>query len=330
VLIHLDTDLGGDPDDACALALLLGSPGVEIAGITTTIDPGGERAGMVRYCLSLVGREEIPVVAGARASMTSGQLVGPYQGEEYWPERFPSQTAAEAAASDLLARSIAQGTTVIAIGPYTNLARLELERPGTLRGADVVVMGGWIGWPEAGLPSWGPERDWNVQWDTTAARVLAEAGTQLTLVTLPATLKAQLHRRDLPRLAASGPLGALLARQSEAHARDSGKAALATQNQGLPSDFLNFHYDPVTCAVAMGWDKAVAQEMSLATHLEEGLFTWRPDPGGCLGRVVTDLDGPAFTDFWLERVEAAQLGSRRRGGPAGRGDEILTDPEQIR
>ena len=31
--IHLDTDLGGDPDDACALAMLLGWPGVELVGI---------------------------------------------------------------------------------------------------------------------------------------------------------------------------------------------------------------------------------------------------------------------------------------------------------
>ena len=32
MLIHLDTDLGGDTDDACALALLLGQAGVELAG----------------------------------------------------------------------------------------------------------------------------------------------------------------------------------------------------------------------------------------------------------------------------------------------------------
>jgi len=31
--IHIDTDFGGDPDDACALAFLLGSPGAQIVGI---------------------------------------------------------------------------------------------------------------------------------------------------------------------------------------------------------------------------------------------------------------------------------------------------------
>ena len=45
--VHLDTDLGGDPDDGCALAMLLGWPGVEVVGITTTADSDGRRAGYV-------------------------------------------------------------------------------------------------------------------------------------------------------------------------------------------------------------------------------------------------------------------------------------------
>lgn len=43
--VHLDTDLRGDPDDARALALLLGCPGVEIVGITK-IDPAGPSGGL--------------------------------------------------------------------------------------------------------------------------------------------------------------------------------------------------------------------------------------------------------------------------------------------
>lgn len=40
--VHLDTDIGSDPDDLCALALLLSS-GVEISGITTCIERAGRR-----------------------------------------------------------------------------------------------------------------------------------------------------------------------------------------------------------------------------------------------------------------------------------------------
>jgi inosine-uridine nucleoside N-ribohydrolase len=35
MLVHLDTDFDGDTDDACALAYLLGSPDVQLAGTPT-------------------------------------------------------------------------------------------------------------------------------------------------------------------------------------------------------------------------------------------------------------------------------------------------------
>ena len=66
--IQLDTDLGGNTDDTCALAMLLGWRGVEITGITTVIDPGGRRAACVAHLLRLAGRDDIPLAAGAEVS----------------------------------------------------------------------------------------------------------------------------------------------------------------------------------------------------------------------------------------------------------------------
>src|SRR5215471_13488469 len=65
IKVHLDTDIGGDIDDLCALALLLNWPDVEITGITTVLEHGGKRAGYARYALALAGRGEVPVAAGA-------------------------------------------------------------------------------------------------------------------------------------------------------------------------------------------------------------------------------------------------------------------------
>lgn len=304
--VHLDTDLGGDPDDACALALLLGWPGVEIVGITTTIDPGGRRAAYVCHCLELAGRDDIPVAAGAEISMTTLRVAEPYIGERYWPSALSPQPAPPGAALDLLHRSIEQGATVIGIGPYTNLAQLEQARPGSLSRVPIVVMGGWTQPPAEGLPPWGPEMDWNVQWDTRAAEVVAAAATQLTLAALPATLKAHLRAADLPRLRASGPLGELLARQSEAHAHDHGIIDLATAHSGLPDDLLNFHYDPVACVVAVGWSGAVVEELLLSSALDGEVFHWYPDQAGRWTRVLVDLDGESFSEAWLTAVEAAQ------------------------
>ena len=43
--LHLDTDLGGDIDDLCALALVLKWPDVDLLAVTTNADDRGRRAG---------------------------------------------------------------------------------------------------------------------------------------------------------------------------------------------------------------------------------------------------------------------------------------------
>ena len=53
--IHLDTDIGGDMDDLCALAMLLRWPDLEITGVTTVSEEHGRRAGYAYYVLNLVG-----------------------------------------------------------------------------------------------------------------------------------------------------------------------------------------------------------------------------------------------------------------------------------
>jgi inosine-uridine nucleoside N-ribohydrolase len=310
VLLHLDTDLGGDPDDACALAMLLGWPGGEIRAITTTIDPGGERAACVDHVLGLAGRRDIPVIVGAAASLTRPRdLWRATDDPRYWPPLPPRQRS-QGTAAEALARSIDAGATIVAIGPCTNLAILESQRPGTLAGATVVVMGGWVDPPAPGLPPWGPDKDWNVQADTRAAEVVLATAGRLTLVTYPATLGAWVRDRDLPRLRASGPLGRLLARQSEARGADAAMAALGRAHPGLPDDLLNFHYDPVTCAAALGWPGAVTEVRRLRTVVDGGVLRCVADGDGRQMTVVTSVDGDAFAEAWLAAVTAADAGSR--------------------
>jgi purine nucleosidase len=306
--IHLDTDLGGDPDDACALALLLGTPEAEVVGISTAIDPGGRRAGYVQHCLELLGRTDIPVVAGAEVELTRGRTAEPYA-EPYWPRSAAPRPAPYGAAHDLLLAGIESGATLVAIGPYTNLALLERDRPGSLAQARVVVMGGWTAPPRTGLPPWGPDRDWNVQWDTSAARTVAVSAGELTLTTLPATLQAHLRAADLGRLRTAGAFGWLLADQSARHAVDSGKAELGPAYDGLPDDLLNFHYDPLAAAVATGWTGARVEPQRLRTELRGATLHWVDDPAGRPVEVVVDADGPAFSAYWLDAVNLAQRSS---------------------
>ncbi len=85
--LHLDTDIGGELDDLCALAMLVKWPDLELTGVTTVADENGRRAGYAKYVLSIAGREDIPVAAGDDVSLGCFRFKPGYPKEEdYWPE----------------------------------------------------------------------------------------------------------------------------------------------------------------------------------------------------------------------------------------------------
>lgn len=303
--IHIDTDFAGDPDDACALAMLLGWPGVEITGVTTVADPDGRRAGYVGHLLAMAGRGDIPVAVGAGRSVTDGREMGTLPDHDrYWGDLTVTPVeVVPGAAADLLRASLTAGARVAAIGPLTNLAQLEDSDPGRLSEADVVAMAGWFDPVPSGLPRLGPEADWNVQCDPEAARLVAQRA-RLTLVPLSTTIRAWFRRRDADDLHA-GALGALLVRQATAYCEDQGKDALATRHAALPADLLNFHHDPLACAVATGWDGADLEVIPLVTVQDAGALRFHPRPDGRPTPVAVGADGERFVRDWAVAVRAA-------------------------
>ncbi len=302
--VHLDTDLGGDPDDLCALAMLLKWPGVEITGITTVGEAGGRRAGYVRYALGLAGRNDIPIAAGA--DETVGRFRYPVNFPEesaYWPEPVPPLPAASLNdALDLLKNSINQGATVIAIGPYTNLALYDRAYPSFLARSPLFLMGGLIHPIPPGFPQWGPDVDWNIQYDVESAQYILER-FQPTIIPVGITVQTALRRAYLPRLRRSGPLGALIARQAEALALDEhNEEKYGLVCAGLPDDTINFQHDPLACAAALGWKGVTITETPLQVELRDGLLYERIDDPGRSMPVVTAVDGPRFNQFWLDLV----------------------------
>jgi purine nucleosidase len=306
-LVHLDTDLGSDTDDLCALAMLLGWPETTVTGVTTCTDPGGLRAGMTAYALELAGRAEVPLAAGAEGTLAPPMV--PFELPDYWPEPIVPRPSPPGAALDLLADSVEGGATVVAVGPWTNLALLEAARPGLLGRARVVVMGGHVPAAGPGLPSWGADQDFNIQQDHQAARAVLEACDPV-VVPLSATAQVHLRAADLPRLRAAGPLGALLADQAEAHARDHGTLELGRAWPGLPDDLLNFQHDPLACAVALGWEGARVEEVPVRLAVGGGRLRMTEAAGARPLRVVTAVDGPAFADAWLAAAERAAAAGR--------------------
>jgi inosine-uridine nucleoside N-ribohydrolase len=305
--VHVDTDIGGDTDDLCALAMLLGWPGVELAGVTTCTEEGGVRARLASYALRLAGREDVPVAAGAGGSLGGYRFSHDLADlSRYWPEPVEPLPSPPGAALDLLAASAEAGATIVAIGPQTNLALLEAARPGLLAATRVVVMGGYVRPPGPGLASWGSEMDYNVQQDVVAARIVWERCAPV-LVQLSVCLEARLREAHLARLRRGGGLARLVADQSELYGTEEGMGRMGREHPGLPDDLLNFHYDPLACAVAAGWDGALVEELELAAREEEDRSLAFPEePGGRATRVVTGVDGPRFEEEWLRVV--ASLG----------------------
>ena len=311
-LIHLDTDIGGDTDDLCALAVLLGWPGVDLVGVTTCSDSGGLRAGLARYALRLAGREDVAVAAGADGSL-GGYRVSPgfYDLERYWPEPIAPEPAPAGTALDLLARNIEKGATVVGVGPWTNLALLEAARPGLLASAQLVVMGGYVRSVAAGLPAWNANMDYNVQQDTLAARIVWERCDPL-MVQLSVCLEVTLREAHLLRLREGGALARLIAHQGKLYGEENEMGTIGREHSGLPDDLLNFHYDPLACAVATGWDGVRVEKLRLSAQVIDGVLAFPESPKGEPTRVVTGVDGPRLEREWVEAVVRAGINHRER------------------
>jgi inosine-uridine nucleoside N-ribohydrolase len=309
IKIHLDTDLGGDIDDICALAMLLKLPDVEIVGVTVVGDTNGKRTGYTKYFLDLAGRNDIPVVCG---SDTSGGFyryeLGLPEEKNYWPEPIKSSTNPLERAIELLKKNIEAGVTIIGIGPYTNLYLLELKYPGILRRAKLFLMGGYIYPVRPGFPNWKNEFDFNIQVDVKSAEYVLKNSSP-TLIPLSVTPETFLRKAYLGKLKMSGPVGNLLARQAESFAKDEkidekyGKTC-----EKLPSDIINFQHDPLACAVAIGYrDGIEIDKITLKIEIIDGWLYEKIDASGRIFKVVTKIDGPRFSKFWIDSVTTTQV-----------------------
>lgn len=302
--LHLDTDLGGDIDDLCALAMVLNWPGTELVAVTTNSDDRGRRAGYARYALDLAGRPDIPVAAGADAAQGYYRIwPGLPEESAYWPEPVPPAPTPPEDALALLRRSIEQGAVIAAVGAFTNLALLEERWPGILAEVRLVLMGGYVFPPREGYPRWGYDTDWNAQVDARSALVVMQRAKP-TLVPLTVTVETWLRRAHLETLQRGGPLARLIARQAQSFAKDEEiEARYGRTCAGLPDDTINFLHDPLACAVALGWDEGVEmRELPLRSEIVDGWLRQWVDPAGKPTRVVTAVDGARFSEHWLRTV----------------------------
>ena len=169
--IIIDTDIGDDIDDALALYAAM-RQGFEIVGITTVFRNTADRAKQVKKLLRDYGHgyEAVPVLAGHGAPI--GTLPQAFEHIPHYTEELednlytPDSTDPDKAVDFIIdaCRRYGKELTVVAIGPFTNLARVIERDPEALNLASkVVIMGGAYFKQYA---------DWNVMCDVTAADIL--------------------------------------------------------------------------------------------------------------------------------------------------------------
>jgi len=80
---------------------------------------------------------------------------------------------------------------------------------------------------------------------------------------------------------------------------------LGARQHWSADDLLNFQYDPVACAVALGWSGATVEDIRVRPLRMDDVLSFQPHPNGRSTRIVLDVDGAAFREMWLSAVEAA-------------------------
>lgn len=206
--VILDGDYG--IDDALALLYLAGTGTVDILAVGSVHGNtgAGQAAANALQVLDLAGLPNVPVAVGARRPLAQTvRLSSSVHGEDgiggqatLGPNdrRTVPGTAAEQLIA--LARAHPGECTILATGPFTNLALallLEPELPRLVR--HVIMMGGAVTEPGNVTPT----AEANIYHDPEAAELVLSAGWPVTMVTLDATMTTWLKPSDLDRIEAA-------------------------------------------------------------------------------------------------------------------------------
>jgi pyrimidine-specific ribonucleoside hydrolase len=300
--IVIDCDPGHD--DAIAILLALGSPEVELRGITTvagnqTLEKTTRNALKI---LELVGRADIPVAAGAEAPLKRTlRVAANVHGESGLdgpdlPE--PTTKPVEGHAADVLDTWLEPGVVLVPTGPLTNVALLLERHPEVRQRLERIVwMGGAIA--EGNVT---PAAEFNAFVDPDAAAAVFGSGIPVTMIGLDITHKALFTRGHADRLRGTGRAGRTVAELSDFFQR-------------FHESRYGFDGSPIHDALAV----AEVIDPSLVTRLEcnveietasqycdgrtvvdRWLVTDRPKNA----RVGIDVDAERFLDLLVERISS--------------------------
>lgn len=219
--VLLDCDPG--IDDALALALIAGSPSLELVGITTV---GGNVDLALTTANALALREflalgDVPVTPGSAVALLRDRVHAAHVhgvtglGSAVLPAAVLDVSSGHAV--DFIVESLraAPGEiTLVATGPLTNIALAVRREPRIVEWArDFVIMGG-----SYTRGNHNPAAEYNILTDPEAAAIVFDAGWTVTMIGLDVTLTARVTTSVLDRMRGLGRLSDLLVPGSQSYA----------------------------------------------------------------------------------------------------------------
>nr|WP_239514513.1 nucleoside hydrolase [Streptosporangium sp. 'caverna'] len=262
-----------------ALAVILGTPSIDLLGVTTVYGDTLLRARLVRRFSSLADRDT-PTYAG---------IGSPRSGREVWwagiegslHHDLERESVSDEPAVEFLTRAVAENPgqiDIVAIGPLTNIA--AAIRANDHFAADVRhlwVMGGIF---DGGTGIDGTGIEHNFRSDDESAAIVFTSGIPTTVTGLDVTEQLEFEAEQLTRISAGGELGAALdadIRQWWTHWR---------RERNVP-------HDPVAVLTLLHPELFEFSEpgrvMISVGGTEAGRSVFLPDPAGST-RITTALD----------------------------------------
>jgi inosine-uridine nucleoside N-ribohydrolase len=319
--VIFDTDFAVPPtDDGMALLFALGSPEIELLGVTTVA--GNESveqatADALRV-LEIAGRSDVPVYQGADMPLVHEKSAYAVARWGSWysdepprepPGGFAEKRAEAGSAAEFIARAVGERpgeVTIVAIGPLTNVAIALRGEPGlAAKVKQLVIMGGAVALLPDGAGNITPNAEFNFWVDPEAAHAVLRSGIPIALSPLNISRKTALTKRWYEAMAATDtPVAALL------------RSTLGVAFDAEP-ERIWLMYDQVAVASLVDPTLVTTEELYVDVDVHHGISygvsvggreLWPGAEGAHKMAVQHELDWPRFIELFVERVRASGVG----------------------